>query len=171
MQSFTTYLNETQTPRVLYRGVSGSYDTKFASRQKIIWLSTSEDHARMYAGTGDVVSYTVAGRPDPLDLGFRAAEIQVPFSEVSERFMTRIMDRFRQKKITRDVAIEIGDALDELVMSGSKQVWEWIHEPKLLNLIKKSGYNSIKQREGQTSLKGDIDTYGVLDYSIIKINR
>lgn len=168
MITFSDYLIESQTPRVLYRGVTGSYDPKFSARQQIIWLSTSKEHAEMYARGGDLVAYTVSGRLDPLDLKFRAAEINVPFSEVMGRFKKEIMDRFSKKKIRIDVAKDIVNMVDKLNLSGSKQVWEWVHEPKFLTLIKKAGYNSIKQREGLQHLKGNVETYGVLDYSIIK---
>lgn len=168
MIKFSQYLVESKTPRVLYRGVTGKYDSKFAASQKIVWLSTSEDHAKMYADSGDLVSYRVAGRLDPLDLGFRAAEISVPFSEVSDRFRARIMDRFQSKAISKNDAMSILDTLDDLQISGHKQVWKWVHDPKFLPLIKKAGFNAVKQREGLQSLRGDVDTYGILDYSTVK---
>lgn len=164
MLSFREYISE----KTVYRGVKGKFDPN--RKQDITWVSTSREHSEMYASGGEVVDLEInESRLDYLDLGFRASETEVKFDEVKSRFVRALMDRFKKKKISREKAIEIDDKLDELDYKGYKQVWEWIHQKEFLQLIKESGFNSIKQREGLVRHSSDVITYGILDKNLIKM--
>lgn len=165
MLSFREFINE----QVLYRGVGGQYDDSYTKGQDIVWVSTSKDHADMYGASGEVVKFKLrTSKLVPLDLGFRASETQVKWDEVQGRIVQEIMRMFSENKLSRDAAIRVKDKVDDMQLSGHKQVWEWMHIPKVTKLIKEIGFNAIIQREGLSAHSGDTVTYGILDQSLIR---
>ena len=164
MVSFKQFILES----TVYRGVTGKYDA--SHRQDIIWVSTSKNHAQMYATeTGEVVQFRLnKSRLNELDLGFRASETEVKFDEIRSRLVKSIMILFEKGKLNEKNARDVLDSLNSLKMTGHKQVWEWMHVPKILDIIKKAGFNVIVQREGLSRHKGDTITYGVLDTKILQ---
>lgn len=164
MIDFQEFISEA----VLYRGVEGRYDPSYSKRQDIVWVSTSQDHAGMYGASGEVVKFDLKeAKLSILDLGFRASETQVKWDEIETRFVQALMQQFKQKKLSREKAMSIDDRVDELKYSGYHQIWEWMHKPEFLKLIKEAGFNAIRQREGLQAHSGETITYGILDQSLI----
>ena len=161
---FNQFISETL---VVYRGSFG------VSNSPILWVSTSREHAGIYSfdrktgAKGEVTEYRITKRIDDIDLGFRAAEISVPFEEVRGRLKTALMDRYEENRVTEKTAIDIAEKLDSLKYSGTKPVWFWMYKPAVIQSIRSMGFNCIKQREGIQSHTGNVITYGILDRSMI----
>jgi|AntRauTorcE11897_2_1112592.scaffolds.fasta_scaffold02347_5 hypothetical protein len=156
---------------VVYRGVSGKFDGNYSKSQPIVWVSTSKEHAKIYtSGDGELISFNINDRKIvSLDLGFRSVETQVKFDEVASRFKQRLMELFKKNKISKNDAMDILDKLEKISFNGHKQVWEWVHIPKFLELIKDSGFNVIRQNEGIKAHTGDTITYGVIDQRLLEM--
>lgn len=168
MLSFNEYrmINE----QTVYRGVTGKYSHDYASGQSIVWVSTSEEHSQMYtSGDGELLTFELkTSRLEALDLGFRSSETPVKFDEVQSRFKQALMGLFKDKKISRDKAMDIIDGLDKIEGTGHRPVWEWVQVPEMVKLIKQAGFNAIRHNEGLTAHAGNVVTYGILDQKLIR---
>ena len=166
MKSLQTFIleNTQKTSIPVYRGLSQKFDPKY--KNDVIWVSTSLDHAEMYAsqGKGEVIRYTLNGaKLNPLDLGFRSVETEVKFDEIIGRLKPAIMEQFKKGNLAKSTAMEVMKDISALKsLSGHKQVWEWIHVKEVLNLLKKAGFNVIKQNEDLVKGGGKIVTYGII---------
>lgn len=167
MRSFREYIQVNE--QTVYRGVTGKYSHDYARGQSIMWVSTSEDHSQMYtSGDGELLTFELnTSRLKPLDLGFRSSETPVNFDEIQSRFKQALMGLFKDKKISRDKAMDIIDGLDKIDGTGHRPVWEWVQVPEMVKLIKQAGFNAIRQNEGITAHAGNVVTYGILDQKII----
>jgi len=167
MLSFKECINLNE--QTVYRGVKGKFDRSYTSKQDIVWVSTSKEHSDMYtSGQGEVVDFKLnTSKLVPLNLGFRTVSTEVKLDEVKSRFKQAVMDLFKNKKIARDKAMSILDDLDKVEINGHKQVWEWVHVPSILKLIKQAGFNVIEQNEGLSRHDGNVKTYGIIDKSLI----
>lgn len=152
----------------VYRGIPVAGKDK---DRMITWVSTSKDHAAMYAngvgGTGEVLVYKISKNMVPIDLGFRAAETFVTYEDIRGRINDAILDRFENKHLTEDQTLKLLDSLRVLKLSGTHAVHEWMHNPKIVEVIKKAGFNCIRQNEGMKAHTGNVITYGILDKSLL----
>jgi hypothetical protein len=166
MKTLKTFIleNTQKTSIPVYRGLSQKFDPKY--KNDVLWVSTSLDHAEMYAsqGKGEILRYTLNGsKLKPLDLGFRSVETEVKFDEIIGRLKPAIMEQFQNGNLSRNTAMEVMEDIDALKsLSGYKQVWEWIHVKDVLELLKKAGFNAIKQNEDLVRGGGKIVTYGII---------
>lgn len=153
---------------IVYRGVTTRYDdTK--NPKNIIWVSTSEDHAKMYATKkGEVTAFSINKIANTLDLGFRSSETEVKLFEIISRIKDSILDLFERNKINEDLVRRLFDQAESIKISGYKKVYEWMYVPEILDIIKKAGFNIIRQNEGMQYHSGDIITYGILDRRLLK---
>lgn len=160
-----TNLNESL---IVYRGIPVAGKDK---DRMITWVSTSKEHATMYAngtgGTGEVLVYKISKRMVPIDLHFRAAETFVTYEDIRGRINDAILERFENKQLTEDQTVKLLDSLRALKLSGTHPVHEWMHKPQIIDVIKKAGFNCIVQHEGLKAHVGDVVTYGILDKSLL----
>jgi hypothetical protein len=154
----------------VYRGIPSAGRDK---DRMITWVSTSRQHAIMYAepfgGKGEVIEYKITKTLVPLDLQFVYSEVDVGYEEIRVRLNDAILEQFEHGRLTQTKTEELLDALRALKtkFSGMLQVNEWMHKPQIVEIIKKAGFNCILQREGMRPRVGDIITYGILDKSLL----
>jgi len=173
MKSFSTFVNVNLNESILvYRGIPVAGQDKL---RDVTWVSTNRKHAEMYSdsltakdsGKGEVLEYKITKTLVPLDLQFVNAEVDVKYNDVRGRLNDAIINRFSEKKLTRETALKLTDELRNLNFSGLFRVHEWMNKKPILNVIKKAGFNAILQREGMKFGAGNIITYGILDKSIL----
>lgn len=153
-----TSLNEGIT---VYRAMTQKFNPKYSN--KITWVSTEEDYSRLY---GDYMyQYDLRlGNVNALELGFRSLDTMVSIGDITERLKNRLMDLYRNGKISREKAIKLVEILNNMNQSGHKKVWEWMADTKILAIVSYMGFNALKFREGTN----DTVTYGILDTSLLK---
>jgi hypothetical protein len=149
-------------PNIVYRGVKGKYSD--SHKQNVTWVSTSKEHAQMYADGGELVEFRLS-KITPIDLGFRSAETSVKLEEVTSRLRSVLMDLMRVGKIQRIQAIKIDDDIDKLSNQSYKMVWEWVNMKDVSDLIVRMGFDAIVLREGMQSHSGNVLTFGILNKS------
>lgn len=153
-----TSLNEGIT---VYRAMTQKFNPKYPN--KITWVSTEEDYSRLY---GDYMyQYDLRlGNVNALELGFRSLDTMVSIGDITERLKNRLMDLYRDGKISKEKAIKLVEILNNMNQSGYKKVWEWMADTKILAIVSYMGFNALKFREGTN----DTVTYGILDTSLLK---
>lgn len=153
-----TSLNEGIT---VYRAMTQKFNPKYSN--KITWVSTEEDYSRLY---GDYMyQYDLRlGNVNALELGFRSLDTMVSIGDITERLKNRLMDLYRDGKISKEKAIKLVEILNNMNQSGYKKVWEWMADTKILAIVSYMGFNALKFREGTN----DTVTYGILDTSLLK---
>ena len=104
------------------------------------------------------------GNVNALELGFRSLDTMVSIGDITERLKNRLMDLYRNGKISREKAIKLVEILNNMNQSGHKKVWEWMADTKILAIVSYMGFNALKFREGTN----DTVTYGILDTSLLK---
>lgn len=139
--------------------------------QDIVWVSTSEDHAKMYTdGVGKIFKFKLTGSLMPLDLQFINAEVDVKFTDITDRFKTALLELFEKKKLSRDKTLALFDEVNALrVVPGMKEVWRWMQHKEFTAIARKAGFNSILQREGVSKYAGNVISYGILNSRMLKL--
>ena len=167
-----TALNESVT---VYRGIPVAGQDK---DRRITWVSTSKEHATMYSQAltgnaygGEVLKYRISGTLVPIDLGFRSADTFVTYEDIRGRIIDAILARFEKKRLTEARTLELLDELRSLKLPGSNRVHTWMRNSKIVDVIEKAGFNCILQHEGMQFDDGNIITYGLLDKSLLSLQR
>lgn len=172
MKTFLQFLLEDLK---VYRGVMGPYDHNHTGGRPggpipVVFVSTSLEHATMYTnGEGEVRHFSIsASDMDIMDLGFRAAETEVPYEEVASRIKNAIQDRYASNRISHKDALEQVGVLSVYKPTGHHAVWEWMDDATILKVVVSAGFNCFRQREGKVKHVGNVEVYGILDKSILK---
>lgn len=155
---------------IVYRALNvKEYNAKYA--QDIIWVSTSQEHAKMYSdGVGKIFKFRIIGSLMPLDLHFINAEVDVNFKDITERFKTALLDLFEKKKLSRGKTLALFDEVNDLkVVPGMKEVWRWMQHKEFTAIARKAGFNSILQREGVSRYAGNVLAYGILNSRMLQL--
>jgi hypothetical protein len=155
---------------IVYRSLSvKEYRVNYI--QDIIWVSTSKEHSRMYTDDiGKIFTFKLIGTLMPLDLQFRSSDVDVKFTDITERFKSALLERFESKKLSREKTLSLFDEVNKLrEVSGMKEVWRWMEHKEFTEIARKAGFNSILQREGLRKYSGNVITYGILDAKLLKL--
>jgi len=155
---------------IVYRSLNVK-EYSYRYDQDIIWVSTDEEHSRMYAeGAGKTFKFKVVGTLMPLDLQFINAEVDVKFTDITDRFKTALLELFEKKKLSRDKTLALFDEVNAFkVASEMKEVWRWMQHKEFTAIARKAGFNCILQREGIRKSTGNVITYGILDSRMLKL--
>jgi hypothetical protein len=150
-----------------YRGIEGKFSEEYQNRTHIIWVTQDAKYALQYGG--HLMEYDI-NLGQGFNFGFRTLDAQVTFSEIISRIKQGIIDSYKKfNLVSKDKALTLYNELNSLNHGGHKKVWEWYQsEPKLAELLLKSGYTHIDALEGKYN---DIRTVGILKKSIIKGNK
>lgn len=155
---------------IVYRALNvKEYNAKYA--QDIIWVSTSQEHAKMYTdGVGKIFKFKLIGSLIPLDLQFVNAEVDVKFTDITDRFKTALLELFEKKKLSRDKTLALFDEVNGLkVVYEMKEVWKWMQHKEFTAIARKAGFNSILQREGISKYAGNVISYGILNSRMLQL--
>lgn len=154
-----------------YRGVVGATDD--SKNPAITWATTDPDYANQYAfkdmKSGENVMPLKVKAERPYDLGFRSTMTQVKFEDMLDRVDLAVSDAFNREQIGEKEAIKLMNEIDSLKESGEKgfkKVHEWWQQrPEIKDLLQRSGYDSIKTKEG---FDDRVPTIGVFEPSQIR---
>ncbi len=154
----------------LYRGLT-TKDYNWLYSQDVIWLSTSKEHAQMYAeGIGKVFTFKVSSPLNYLDLQFVNSEVDVNLKDITDRLKSAILEKFEAKKLNRNKTLNLFDEANAIrPVPRMMPVWEWMKNGEILKVIKNAGFNSIYQREGLVRYAGNVSTYGILNKNLLKL--
>jgi len=164
-------------PKVLYRGMTLPYDK--GVKKDVTWVTPSKDYANLYADpdseTGSNIMPIYAKIHKPINLGFGSQLTPVKYSEIKSRVMTRLMDQYQNKTISKEdalTAISHLTAGEKEHNSVHKPVYKWQDNDKHLHAALRLGnFDAIESKEGDSVILGNRPThitYGILHPSHIK---
>ncbi len=150
-------------PMIVYHGTGVDIDAFKAG--DLNWVTPDEVYA---SGYGEKVIPLYANISDPFDYGFRSQHTHVRLSNMTDRIIQGLNERFAEGKIKKEKALELVERARELGESSAefKHVFEWWNsKEELVDILKDAGYDGLTAREG---VEDKTPTYAVFDNTQLK---
>ena len=165
-------VDEGGRPLVVFHGSGVKFEEHLTDTIGRTWFTSDLDYAEQYAYSGKNIGNIMACYlkiDNPFDFGFRSSLTEVKFEDMSDRVINRLMEDFKQGKLSKSNAMKLVDELREREDNyGSKflKVYEWVNSDSIFDrIIKSIGYDGYLSRE---DLKADKATFAVFSSNQIK---